>query len=245
MSTLEQRFRVLCWCNGALLLALTTLLLSGFATRSTARFDEITVERINVVGENGKPVMVIARRGRLPGPMANGREYPPDIVEGRTLLSGMLFFSEAGDEVGSLLYNTLQKADGYSAVGHLSLDQWRQNQVVALQYIDNGRTRRAGLQVIDRPTDIPMREELDRLEAMLGAAGPERDSLRAAHQAAQRSGAGGIQRVFLGSQDRTALVQLRDTRGRVRLRLQVDSLDVARLEVLDVDGNVTATFPEP
>lgn len=244
MPTLERRFRFFCWCNGALLLAVTALLLSGFASRSTARFEEITVERINVVGENGKPAMVIARRGRLPGPMANGKEYPPRVSEGRENLSGMIFFSETGDEVGGLLFNAIPRGDsGYSAVGHLSLDQWKQNQVVALQYIDNGRTRRAGLQVIDRPTDVPMAIELDRIERMLNATGAVRDSLRAAHQAALRDGAGGIQRIFLGAQDRSAMVNLRDTKGRVRLRLQVDSMDVARLEFLDADGKVVAAYP--
>jgi hypothetical protein len=243
MSRPERNFRLLVTCNIALLLALGTVLLSGFG-RGHARFDEITVDRINVVGENGKPVMVIARRGKLPGPMANGREFPPAVAEGRENLSGLIFFSETGDEVGSLMYNTIAKPDGYSAVGHLSMDQWKQNQVVALQYIDNGRTRRAGLQVIDRPTTIPMEVELDRLERMLGATGALRDSLRAAHQAAQRGGAGGIQRVFLGAQDRNAVVNLRDTKGRVRLRLQVDSTDVARMEFLDADGRVVAAYPD-
>lgn len=245
MSSLERRYRVLVGLNATLLVAMAALLVSGFSGRSHARFAELDAERINIVADDGTPMVVIASRGHLPGPRADGKDYPPAIVEGRELLSGLLFFSEAGDEVGSLLFNAIERPDGHSAVGHLSLDQWKQNQVVALQYIDNGRTRRAGLQVIDRPTDLPMRQELDRLEAMLGATGAVRDSLRAAHQAAQRGGAGGIQRVFLGSQDRNAVVHLRDTKGRVRLRLQVDSLDVARLEVLDADGRVTATFPEP
>lgn len=245
MSHHERRYRQMVGLNLALILVVVVLLTSGFAGRSTARFDEITVDRINVVGEHGKPVMVIARRGRLPGPMANGREFSPAVSEGRENLSGMIFFSEAGDEVGGLVFNAMPRGDsGYSAVGHLSLDQWKQNQVVALQYIDNGRTRRAGLQVIDRPTTVPMEIELDRLERMIGATAAVRDSLRAAHQAAQRDGAGGIQRVFLGAQDRNAVINLRDTKGRVRLRLQVDSTDVARMEFLDAEGRVVAAYPE-
>jgi hypothetical protein len=244
MSIHDRRYRQMLGLNLALILVVTVLLTSSFANRAHPRFDEITVDRINVVGANGKPVMVIAGRGRLPGPMANGKAYPPAVSEGRELLSGMLFFSELGDEVGGLLYNSIERPGGYSSVGHLSLDQYKQNQVVALQYIDNGRTRRAGLQVIDRPTTIPMHLELDRLEQMLNATGAARDSLRAAQQAATRGGAGGIQRVFLGSQDRSAVVNLRDTKGRVRLRLQVDSLDVARMEFLDSTGAVVAAYPD-
>lgn len=243
MTRLEQRFRQMLALNVGLVLVIVVLVASGFVWRPTASFAELDVERLNIVGANGKPVMVLARRGLLPGPMADGKEYPAAVSEGRELLSGMLFFSEEGDEVGGLVYNTLVRPDGgHSAVGHLSLDQWKQNQVVALQYIDNGRTRRAGLQVIDRPTTIPMSLELDRLEQMFRATGPLRDSLRAAHQAAQAAGAGGIQRVFLGAQDRNAVIHLRDTKGRVRIRLQVDSLDVPRMEFLDSTGAVTATY---
>jgi hypothetical protein len=45
---------------------------------------------------------------------------------------------------------------------HLSFDQWKQNQVVALQYIDNGKTQRAGLRIYDRPKNVPLDEIFDR-----------------------------------------------------------------------------------
>ena len=46
-------------------------------------------------------------------------------------------------------------ASRLTTLGHLSFDQWKQNQVVALQYSDDGRSRYAGLNVWDRPTDAP------------------------------------------------------------------------------------------
>jgi hypothetical protein len=241
MTHIEKRLRVLTIANAVLFAATAFVGLSGFARQNRQRFDEIDAERINVVGADGKPVMVIARRGRLPGPSMDGRQFPAAVSDGRELMSGMIFFNDQGDEVGGLVYNGIRRDSGYSAVGHLSLDQWKQNQVIALQYIDNGRTRRAGLQIIDRP-NVSMTSELDRLERLRTATGRLRDSLLAAATEA-RSREGGVQRVFIGSQDKNALVQLRDTKGRARIVLRVDAQDVPRLEFLDEGGAVIAMYP--
>jgi hypothetical protein len=52
-----------------------------------------------------------------------------------------------------------------------------------------------------------------------------------------------VQRVFLGNQDRTAQLVLRDTKGRVRARLVGDATYRARLEFLDEVSGVVATYP--
>jgi hypothetical protein len=87
-----------------------------------------------------------------------------------------------------------------------------------------------------------MRLQFSAAEAMQAATGARRDTLRARLDAA-RERAAGVRRLFIGSQDRTAQVVLRDTRGRVRARLLVDGTDSARLEFLDESGRVTASFP--
>ena len=51
-------------------------------------------------------------------------------------------------------------------------------------------------------------------------------------------------RIFLGSQNRTAVLQIRDQAGRPPIRLCVDSADTARLEFLDANGQVVRTLPE-
>jgi hypothetical protein len=58
-----------------------------------------------------------------------------------------------------------------------------------------------------------------------------------------RARVAGVQRIFVGSQDRNASIELRDTAGRVRARLAVDSLGVAKLEFLGVKGEVVAKYP--
>jgi hypothetical protein len=50
---------------------LTIVLLSGFQINNT-RFAEITVERINVVDENGQNRLVISNSSRMPGIIQRG-----------------------------------------------------------------------------------------------------------------------------------------------------------------------------
>ena len=243
MVDLERRVRILTLCTAASVactLILAAYVLSG---RAHGRFAQIDAARINIVGTNGKPVLALANRERIPGPSMNGTDYPRDVSDGREFMSGMIFFNEEGDEVGGLIYAGIPRGDGYSAVGHLSFDQWKQNQVVALQYNDDGTARRAGLGVWDRPTDVSMNQQLDLTVRMLEADGAEREALRAEAEAARARGEYGVQRLFVGSRDRDAQVQLLDTRGRERVRLYVDADDEARLEFLDEAGELVAAYP--
>src|SRR5262249_11318287 len=99
----DRRIQLLLLSNTLSLATTCILLLAGFGGPARrASFQEIDVERINVVGSQGKPVMVLTNRQRMPGPSMNGKDYPPSVSEGRNLLSGMLFFNEQGDEVGGL-----------------------------------------------------------------------------------------------------------------------------------------------
>jgi hypothetical protein len=156
----------------------------------------------------------------------------------------MIFFNEAGDEVGGLIYEGAARDSGYRAFGHLSFDQWKQNQVVALQYQDNGRSRSAGLRVWDRPTNDLERQFALAQRMLETPAGPLRDSLDAERRRV-RSEVEGNQRLFLGSDDRVAALELKDGMGRTRVKLSVDSAGTARLEFTDAEGKTAAVYPDP
>jgi hypothetical protein len=55
---------------------------------------------------------------------------------------------------------------------------------------------------------------------------------------------GTARRVRLGSSNRSALLEMSDTRGVPRIRMVVDSLDVPRLEFRDGEGKVVLRIPE-
>jgi hypothetical protein len=235
----RRAVRALIATNVILLSVLLIGALAGFTTRSPDPV--LSVERLNIVDASGRPVLVLANGPRLPGAMFHGKEYPQAYVD-RGRAAGMLFYNSAGDEVGGLIYDGASRDSSYSAYGHLSFDQWQQNQVLALTYSDDGKSRMAGFRVWDRPTNAALEQQFAAAERLDAATDANRDSLRRERNAA-RDRVAGTQRIFVGSQNRTASVELRDPRGRVRVRLAVDSVGIARLQFLDEQGHVTAEYP--
>jgi hypothetical protein len=206
---------------------------------------EISVDRLNILGPNGNPVLVLAGRHRIPGPVIDGKSYSPEIIDGRTSLSGMIFFNDSGDEVGSFLFNGFETERGPAAIGHLSMDQWKQNQVVALQYNGKGESQRAGLSVWQRPHDRSMVEQLDLLEEFY------RDDLSEAESAElkerwkrfREEGGHGVHRLFLGDDNGEVGMNLKDKQGRSRLRIGIADSGEPYLAFLKESGNLAGCLP--
>jgi hypothetical protein len=135
-------------------------------------------------------------------------------------------------------------AGRFSALGHLSFDQYNQDQVLYLQYVDENGQRRMGLTVADR-ADVP----IDQLVARSDSINRMPDGpAKVEAQRRLREPLNGVPlvapRVYVGrDRARAAILNLSDPMGRTRARLLVDSLGSGRLEFLDADGKVTARFP--
>lgn len=240
-GALRREIRVLRLTTfGSLLLSGSLLLTALAPERREARLKVLEVERINVVQPDGKLAMVIANTPRLPGIIHDGKETPSE-----RRASGMLFYNGSGDEAGGLIYSSQQRPDGgYTAGANLTFDQYRQDQVVQLTYQDQNARPAAGLLVTDRPTHITTTEYLALRDRARSATGAERERLEQELRAREEAGEFWAQRIFVGSLNRSAMVRLKDTRGRTRIRLVVDSADVARIEFFDSAGKVVRTFPE-
>jgi hypothetical protein len=243
MTKIERDVRFLRIYSFASTLLLAAALLAISLRGGPRRLRELEVERLTVVNPDGRLALAIAGKGKLPGPMLDGKLYPPETSEGRTSSAGMIFFNESGDEVGGLIYGGAARAGGYDAVVHLSMDQWKQDQVVVLQYEDDSQHRSAGLTVSDRPTDFPLSRMRPKVAAWKSATGQERERLHRELEELDRQGKFGAPRVFLGTKDRHALLSLKDSTGKERARLSVGADDAARLEFLDDQGATVASYP--
>jgi hypothetical protein len=206
-----------------------------------AKFQEIDVERMNVVEPDGKLRMILSNRPRSSGPIYKGKPFG---YEGGTR-PGIIFFNDEGTENGGLTFTGRRDSTGrYRSSLHMSFDQFNQDQVLNLDYSDNNGTRRVGMSVEDR-ADVDIYDwVMERDSIML-----IRDTVaRAAALQRLRAPRNGVplvaRRVFVGrDQAKAALVNLHDRDGRPRLRLIVDSLGSARVEFLDAEGKVTHTLP--
>jgi hypothetical protein len=238
---IERRLRLLTLCVAGLLLILGIGLFSAFSYAEKQRFTEIDVERINVIEADGRLAVVIANQARLPGNIIDGREF-----SSRTGISGLLFYNSEGDEAGGLVQSSSRNEDGTfkNAFGQLSLDRFESDQVVAMRYFEDGNFRSAGVQISDYPRHILVEwgAAVDSINQLPEA--EQSAAMRTLRQRFFREGKVEVQRVFVGQQNETATLDLRDTKGRSRIRISVDSLDVARLEFLDEEGAVVYRLPE-
>ena len=218
---------------------LTVLALAAFRHASRPRFEELDVERLNVVEKDGTLRLVLANRSRLPELRIGGKVYP---LRGGTGIgsAGLIFFNDEGNENGGLVYAGGRDARGAHASAHLTFDQLDQDETVALSYTERDGRRGAGLTISDRPA-VSIQAMADSIMAIRADPDSARQAarMRALQEGMRARGEVPATRVYVGKlPDRSAVLSLADAKGRPRLRLAVDSAGAARIEFLDAEGKV-------
>ena len=201
------------------------------------KFDEITVQRLNVVDANGTLRLVLAGKDRM----------HPGVIDGKTIdrrrpVAGLIFFNDEGDEVGGLTFRGEVREGHRRADAGIMFDQLKQDQTIGLQYTETDGRRSAGFHVWDR-SDTSLGELVEKLNAANKIA---EQTARDAELARIRAAAPpGPRRVFVGKNpDRSAVISLADAQGKTRLNLRVDAEGAASIEFLDAAGKVTQRFPQ-
>ena len=233
-------------------LVMGTLALSAFTNHqeklevteisaARAKFDVVDAERVNIVEPTGMLRMALTNGPKSQNPLYKGQ---PFLYTGRHR-QGIIFFNDEGTENGGLLIIGRKDSLGrVNALGHFSLDQYNQDQVFAIQYVERNGKRRVGVQINDRH------------DMSIADWGVQRDSLNklpdspARAEALRRLQAGApddprvAERIYLGRDTtKSAVINMSDKWGKPRLRLVVDSLGAARVEFLDSQGRVTTSLP--
>jgi hypothetical protein len=232
VSKLERHIR-------QLRIAVVVLLVAAFAgPAQQGRFTVLDVERLNVRAPNGNYVVVMANAERLPGNVIGGKEHQSGRRGG-----GLLFYNAQGDEAGGLIFDSERKDTAVTAFGQLSLDRFQSDQVVALRYVEDPEGWTAGLQVSHFLRDVLLEWHAARDSILALPAARQDSAMQALRRRFFRAGKWEIPRVFVGERGKTALLRMNDMRGRARIRMIVDSLDVARLEFLNDSGRVVHSVP--
>ena len=210
------------------------------------RFAEIDVERINVLEKDGKLRLTISNSTRVPDPIIGGKSYP---LRGGTGAgsAGMIFFNDEGNENGGLLYAGRATPTGHRASGHLTLDQFDQDEAVAFSYSDVDGRRRAGLTFTDRANvSIQAFAESAMVIQRLPDGAEKTRRLALLRDSPAAAGAASMMRLFVGrTPDHAASLMLADPAGRPRLRLTVDSLGTPAVDFLDETGATVRHYPPP
>jgi hypothetical protein len=197
---------------------------------SHEKFKEIDVERINIVEKSGKLKLVISNAERQHPGIIDGKELPK-----RERPAGMIFFNEAGDECGGLVYDGTRKSAGMV----FSVDQFNNDQIMQLQYSEqeNGtqKSRSYGLKLWDRSdqfTSGQFMKAIDSVERL-------KDTARM-HQlmtSLNEKGLLGKERLFVGKTKQEDVgIFIRDNKGRPRIKIFVDKRGQGNIQFLDTLG---------
>ncbi|HKQ99584.1 MAG TPA: hypothetical protein VJT09_02860 [Pyrinomonadaceae bacterium] len=234
-TKLEKEVRFLKMYAFVLTLVCAVFLFSAFAFQSRKqRFEEIDVERINVVERDGKLRMVISNRERQTPVVVDGKTFPQE--GGRS--AGIIFFSERGDEIGGLTFSGNTNKGQYSS---LTLDKFRSDQTVALQHLENAQgVYFAGLSFND--VNTPTAELVAKIDAIKKL--PTEEARKAAAKEMRERGEFMVNRLSVGrGRDKSAFMSLSDAKGKPRIKISVAADGNPKIDFLDEAGKVTYSLP--
>ncbi len=210
-------------------------------------FDEITVRRINVVEPDGTPRLVIADKGKFPGSFFKGKE---GTRTDRSGVAGMLFMNDEGTENGGLIFGGYEGKDGVPhGFGHLSFDEYEQDQSMSLDTGQDGEERHAGIRFADNGTARITPEVLAAFEKVKAMPRDTPEQVAAAKKAMGellvKYPIGQHARAYLGrDSDKASSLRLADGAGHDRIILKVGEDGAPEMEFLDASGNVMERWPK-
>lgn len=233
--------RFLAAYSGCLTLVFVLAVVSGFArVAPNQSFDEITVRRINVVEPEGTIRLILTNAANSPGIYIKNKEYPhPRGRKG----AGLLFFDEEGTEDGGLSYGIEKDQSGrvVGSDGHLSFDQYMQDQIFTIDAGRDGDKKFSLLRMDDRG-DYPI---TDALEALTRISKLPKEQQEAEFRKFVATHPGDHSRVILGrARDGGSVLQLKDTEGRDRIVLRVAPDGAPKMQFLDANGKVVSELPQ-
>jgi len=235
----SQRF--LAAYSGLLTIIFLIAALCGFArVEPKETFDEITVHRINIVEPDGTIRLVLTNTANSPGIYIKNKEYPHPS---NRKSAGLLFFNEEGTEDGGLSYGISKDQSGKvtGSEGHLSFDQYMQDQIFTIDAGREGDKKYSLLRMDDRG-DYPITEALEAITRISKLPESQRE---AELKKFLDTHPGDHPRVILGrARDGGSILQLKDTEGRDRLILRVAPDGTPKLQFLDAAGKVVSELPQ-
>lgn len=221
--------------------AIFTLLIFGYMafssfrkTVNTEKMDELTVKRINVVGEDGSLRMVISNETR----QHPGRIAGKDLAK-RKRPAGVIFFNNDGNECGGLIFEVNDTGKVINSGMSFTMDNYNNDQVVQMvnseEYAGGKGKVRRGLVINEFPEGSSLPAFMDKYEAIKKI---KDSTLRKREMNDLMSVEGSRRRLFIGrTLDNQSGLFLYDSAGKPRMEIYVDNTGSPQIKVLDAKGN--------
>lgn len=199
----------------------------------------LDVEKLNIVDKKGNVKMTLFNNENIPPALMDGEDILPGHRQDEPI-SGLMFYNNEGDEVGGLIFGSKKDDKGnYESSASLTFDQYKQDQVIQMHYIDENGQKHYGFSVYDRP-EKPLSQLIKKTHEIknLNISNEEKEANL------KKIWEGNTQRAFMGKNQKGEVsVQLMDSKGNQRIRMVVDENDVPKMEFLDGEGKVVYKLP--
>jgi len=196
---------------------------------------EITTERLNIVGKDGNKYIVLSNPERQAAATINGKPINPEETERN--VAGLLFFNEEGDEVGGLVYG-IDSTDSYQL---LTFDQRKNDQIMALrkdEYLEDGAWKKQYGLVLQERSEKQSNVIIAELQEInkIGDSLLREKKLQEFYNDPQNLAP---QRLFIGRtfSEKVGLY-LMDKDNKPRLQIYLDKDGEPHIEIFDKNGNL-------
>jgi hypothetical protein len=219
------------WYAGISTVVIIILIAQSLFQFTSKHFKEIDAERINIVERDGTLKMVISNKESQHPGLTNFKQ-----IAARERQAGIIFFNSSGDECGGLIYDGDKKTAGFA----LSIDQFRNDQVMQLQYDQTGTSdsarRTYGLRLWDRSDNFTLAQQISLIDSLQQL--KQQEELIRQMTDLKKKGMLGVERMFAGkNKEEEVGLFIRDNKGRVRIKIYCDKENNAKLVLLDEAGN--------
>lgn len=204
------------------------------ANEKRLNVDELTLKRINLVGEDGSLRMVISNETRQhPGRM-DGKDLPK-----RDRPAGIIFFNNEGDECGGIISGVDKKEGVVNSGMSFTMDNYRNDQVV--QILNNETYENGNVEIIrglifnEFPLGSNFTTFLNKYEELEKTKDPQKKeeiTKELQNESARK-------RLFIGrnSNDDNGLF-LYDPAGKLKMKIYIDKTGNPKIEVIDKEGKI-------
>jgi len=196
----------------------------------SAHIEEIFVERINVIEKNGDLKLVISNSEKQHTGIINGKELPK-----RERQAGLIFFNSTGDECGGLIYDGNAKGAGLV----LSVDKFRDDQIMQLQYIEDTKSKRRkyGIQLWDYPKENGSEARMKKFCALEKL--KNKEEIQKAYLKMKEDSLLAENRLFLGKTfNKDVGLFINDKNGNPRIKIYIDDDNNPKIEFIDDKGKI-------
>lgn len=185
---------------------------------------ELNVEKLNICEPDGTVKLALFNSKNVPGMFMEGEDILPGHRAGDGI-SGLMFYNNHGDECGGLIYGSNVDENGKVQMGmSLTLDKWKQDQLVQLHLDKDGDAEKYGLSIYDRP-NMHIRDSVKFMNEF-----HKTDDIERKRELVKILNKDNQRRLFVGHDiDGETKVSLYSKDGSEQLRISIDDTDKPKL----------------